>query len=181
MNLSRLIGARCLAAVALLCGPALAAAAADGVAGSPEAAAMSADGMFVKKAAAGGRAEVALARLAQERSQDEDVKAFAARMEKDHGAANAQLERLAAESGLAAPRAPDPRHQQVQARLAALKGEEFDAAYGKAMREDHEKTIALFERQARDGKVPALRDFAARTLPTLEAHHEMAMDLPGKQ
>ena len=171
-----------IAAAALLAVPALALAAGDVTgtpAGAPPSTTSTVDAEFVAKAAQGGLAEVALGKLAEQRSENEAVDAFAARMQKDHSAANAELETIATRHGLAVPKALDPAHQQMQTKLQALEGDAFDEAYGKAMLEDHAKTIALFQKQSEQGQIADLRAFAQKTLPTLEAHHALAKDLPG--
>ena len=38
------------------------------------------------------------------------------------------------------------------------------------MVKDHEKDIAEFQKEASSGKNPAIKDFAAQILPTLEDH-----------
>jgi putative membrane protein len=45
------------------------------------------------------------------------------------------------------------------------------------MVEDHEKTVKLFRRQAEKGDNAELKQFAAKTLPTLEEHLKMSRDL----
>ena len=45
---------------------------------------------------------------------------------------------------------------------------------------DHEKTIALFEREAKTGKDAELKAFAEKTLPALKEHLSMVRDLKTK-
>ena len=59
-----------------------------------------------------------------------------------------------------------------------MKGADFDAAYGKQMKEDHAKTVALFQ-AATQTSDPDLAAFAKKTLPTLTEHEQMAGELPG--
>lgn len=49
------------------------------------------------------------------------------------------------------------------------------------MVEDHEKDIAEFSEEASTGKDPAVKSFAARTLPTLKMHLQMAQSIAAKQ
>lgn len=53
-----------------------------------------ADTTFVNEALASGRTEIAAARLAQERASNDDVKAFARELERDHLQLNSKLEAL---------------------------------------------------------------------------------------
>ena len=58
------------------------------------------DRNFITKAAAGGRAEVELGRLAQGKASSDVVKQFGLRMVEDHGAANQELMQLAENKGM---------------------------------------------------------------------------------
>ena len=53
-------------------------------------------------------------------------------------------------------------------------GDAFDRAYVQDMVKDHRKDVTLFEDQARNGKDPALKQFAQATLPALQEHLQMA-------
>jgi putative membrane protein len=65
-------------------------------------------------------------------------------------------------------------HQAKMDKLSKLSGAEFDREYMRCMLEDHDRTIALFRRQADQGKDRDLKAFAAKTLPTLTEHNRMA-------
>ena len=132
---------------------------------------------FVKKAAEGGMTEVELGKIAQSKAQDPAVRKFADEMVKDHSKANAELETLAKSKGISVPESLDPQHKAVVQKLSAKSGAEFDAAYAKQMVEDHDKTIALFQRAAKSSD-PDLAAFAKKTLPTLQEHKQMADSLP---
>jgi putative membrane protein len=43
---------------------------------------------------------------------------------------------------------------------------------------DHEKAVALFRKEAAAAGDSAIKAFAAKTLPTIESHLEMAKALP---
>ena len=44
----------------------------------------------------------------------------------------------------------------------------------KMMVADHKKTVSLFEKEAKSGKDPELKQFAATLLPDLQKHLQMA-------
>lgn len=71
-------------------------------------------------------------------------------------------------------------HKAKMDKLNGLSGAEFDREYLRHMVMDHEKTVALFERQSKDGKDKELKAWAGKTLPTLQEHLRMARDLAGK-
>jgi putative membrane protein len=49
-----------------------------------------------------------------------------------------------------------------------------------AMVEDHNKAVKLFQQQERTGHNAELKQFAQKTLPTLEEHQKMALQLSQK-
>ena len=136
-----------------------------------------ADQHFMVKAAQGGMGEVALGQLAQTHGSSAGVKQFGQKMVTDHSKANAQLMQVAAKQGVALPSAPGPEEQATKARLSKLSGAAFDRAYVSDMVEDHVQDVAEFQKEARTGKDPAVKAFAAKTLPTLKMHLQMARSL----
>jgi putative membrane protein len=133
---------------------------------------------FVTKAAQGGLTEVAVSKAAAASAQDPKIKQFADQMVRDHSKANDELSSLAKSKGLQVPTSLDAEHQAIVQKLGNKKGSEFDAAYTKQMKEDHAKTVALFQAATKSSD-PELAAFAKKTLPTLMEHKRMAGDLPG--
>src|SRR5215831_11732090 len=135
------------------------------------------DNRFAADAAAGGMAEVRLGELAQEKASDPSVKAFGRRMVEDHTKAGEQLQQLARGQNITLPVAVNPIDQARYDQLSKLSGPEFDHAYMQMMVKDHEKDVAEFQKEASSGKNPAIKDFAAQILPTLEDHLREARDV----
>ncbi len=46
-----------------------------------------------------------------------------------------------------------------------------------AMIKDHEEDVSEFRRESKGAKDPDVREFASKTLPTLEEHLRMAKDI----
>jgi putative membrane protein len=134
---------------------------------------------FVAKAAQGGMMEVKLGKTATQHAASDAVKQFGQRMVQDHGKANSELKQLARQKGFALPKSMDSEHQAMISQLSKLTGGAFDQQYAKQMVEDHEKDVALFEKEAAEGSDPDLKAWAAKTLPTLREHLQMARNLPG--
>jgi putative membrane protein len=128
------------------------------------------DRLFARLTAAGGKAEVDLARLAEQRGVASDVKEFARMMVQDHGKANDRVAELANAAGIRLPAGLDPDHQSVRAKLEKLSGADFDVAYILAQLEDHQKTIQLLQWEIGSGEDAPLQKFAAETLPTVIGH-----------
>jgi putative membrane protein len=138
------------------------------------------DRQFVMEAARGGMAEVKLGELATKKAASDDVKQFGQHMVQDHSKANAELKQLADKKGWTLPADVGPKHKAVMDRLSGLSGSAFDRAYMTEMVRDHEKTVALFERETKNGKDEDLRSWAEKTLPTLRHHLTMARETAGK-
>ena len=132
------------------------------------------DKKFVEKAAIGGMAEVQLAQLAQQKSQDPAVKDFAQHMIDDHTPNNDQLMKLASQKGVTPPAELDTMHQSEMSKLQALDGKKFDRAYLKGQVRDHEAMLKTFQAESTNGKDTDLKAFADQTVPTIQKHITMA-------
>ena len=137
------------------------------------------DQRFVKMVSADNLAEIELGRLALKHAASEDVKHFAHRIIDDHTKAGKELNRIADTKRI--PPAPeiDKKHRELMDKLATLKGADFDHEFMRHMVTDHKEAITLFEREAKDGQDPELREFASKTLPTLRDHLKMARKISG--
>jgi putative membrane protein len=135
---------------------------------------------FVKEAAAGGMAEVKLGQLAQQKAASADVKAFGKRMEDDHTKVNGELKQLAADEKVTLPDGLDSKHQALYDRLSKLSGPQFDKTYMTEMVRDHQQDVAEFQKAARSDNAQ-VKDFASRTLPTLEDHLREAQQIASNE
>lgn len=129
---------------------------------------------FVLEAAMGGMAEVDLGHLASEKAQSDQVKQFAQRMVTDHGKANDELKALVASKQINLPTDSGAHHKAIKDRLSKLSGAAFDRAYMQEMVTDHRKDVNAFRKASTSGKDPDVKAWAAKTLPTLEEHLQMA-------
>jgi putative membrane protein len=132
------------------------------------------DSNFIKEAAEGGIAEVALGQLAVEKASSADVKKFGQRMVDDHSKANDDLKQLASQKNVAFPQDLSAKDKTTKATLEKLSGEQFDLAYMRDMVKDHKKDVSEFRRASRDAKDPDVKQFAVQTLPTLDEHLKQA-------
>ena len=133
---------------------------------------------FVKQAAISDMFEIQSSQIAQERG-NADQKAFAATMIKDHEKTSAELKSMvsAGELKAALPTALDSAHQSKIDNLKALKGAEFSSRYNLEQVNGHKDAVSLFERYAKGGDDPKLKEWAEKTLPNLRHHLEMAQDM----
>ena len=164
----------------ILPGAALFALALPALAADPPKVANSDDVKFVKEASFGNMTEVALGRLAVEKSTDAQVKKFGQQMIDDHSKAQKGLRSAATKEGLSTnvPGALDQHHQEVVDKFRKLSGPEFDREYKEDMLKDHQEDVAAFQKEASLGSTP-VQKYAADTVPTLEHHLKMAQEMNG--
>ena len=130
----------------------------------------------VMNAARDNLAEVQLGKLAAERAASDEVKKFAERMVTDHEKAYDELKQIADSKGLKVPTEPDSRTKKEYDRLAKTSGADFDRAYMDLMVREHDRDVKAFQRAAQNEKDPQIKDWAAKTLPTLQEHQKLAKE-----
>ena len=135
---------------------------------------------FMTEAAQGGMAEVELGRLAQKQAQNAEVKSFAQKMIQDHSNANTELKQLAAKKSVTLPTDVGAMHKATMDKLSKLSGAEFDKAYIEGQVTDHLRSVALFQNQADNGPDAESKLLAAKNLPNLKMHLEMAQKINEK-
>ena len=121
--------------------------------------------------------ELAISQIGVQKATDPELKKFSQRMIDDHTKMNQKLMTLAAQKGIALPRALDPCAQFCAQSLAGLSGDDFDKCYVSGQLAAHITAVGLFEAEAERGQDPDVKAFAAKILPTLKEHkhHVMAM------
>jgi putative membrane protein len=138
---------------------------------------------FVKTAGVANMFEVESSRIAAEKSKKADVKSFADRMIADHTKAGEELKKTAkaADAKYVVPDKLDAKHQQALDELKAAAEAKFDATYVKMQTDAHKDAVDLFGAYAKQGDNPALREFASKTLPTLQHHYDMIKQIGTSQ
>jgi putative membrane protein len=134
------------------------------------------DMMFARKAAEGGMLEVQLGQIAVRNGQSDKVKQFGQRMIDDHTKAGDDLKSVAAKDNITLPTQLNAKDQAMVDRFRGMTGAAFDKAYMRDMVKDHEEDVAEFQKEASSGMNTDLKDFAGRTLPTLQDHLRMAKE-----
>jgi len=140
------------------------------------------DTEFVRLAKLANQHEIESSRLALEKTQDPEVRAFAQRMIDDHTRVGQQMEQVAAATPnlQETTQGADPLGADVvMARLRqANAGVEFDREYKIAQMQAHEWTIELFEEATGEEALnEGLQAFADQTLPALRQHLDLARNL----
>lgn len=136
------------------------------------------DRQFVMDAAQGGMAEVSLGQMATQRATSNAVKQYGQRMVREHTQANKELMQLASQKGVTPPKDMGPKYKAAMERLSQLPKASFDQAYmNEAGINGHLESQAVYQRQAQLGQNPDLKAFAAKTLPTVVNHLQMARNM----
>jgi hypothetical protein len=114
--------------------------------------------------------------MAQEKSQNEDVKSFGQQLVDDHTKSNEKAEELANSAGVTLPSEMSEEQQQAVDRMKELSGADFDREFLNHMVEGHETAIALFTDKADDAD-NKVSQFAEETVPVLQQHLDKAKSL----
>lgn len=152
---------------------------ANGMAGDGMAMAALPTAEFVNAAAASDMFEIESSKLAQTKSKDAKIKAFAAMIVADHTKSTSDLVAAAAKATPALTPAPTMTAEQ-SANLAALNsaGEaDFDRTYISQQVPAHEKALAMLKGYAAGGDAPAIKEFAAATSGPVAKHLEEARSM----
>jgi putative membrane protein len=136
---------------------------------------------FVRETAMSDMSEIAAAKMGQERGNAED-KAFSTQMIADHTKTSEELKSIApADAKAAIPVALDSSSQRKIDKLKNAKLDDFSPEYDSLQVTAHKDAVSLFERYANGGENPKLKAWAAKTLPALKHHLEMAQSLSKKK
>jgi putative membrane protein len=133
---------------------------------------------FVKEVAISDMFEIESSKLAEQKG-DAAEKTFASQMVTDHTKTSTELKGLVSSGKVKSelPVALDSSHQSKLDKLKDQSGEDFSSDFDSLQVSAHKDAVSLFERYAKGGDNPALKDWAGKTLPTLQHHLEMAQEL----
>lgn len=136
------------------------------------------DADFMKQAAQNGAAEIEASKLALQKAQRPEVKAFAEKMVADHTKTSDELKQLAASKKVSLPDGPSMKQKAELKMISAGDDAKFDERYAKTFGvKAHEDTIKLFKDAANSATDAEVKAFAQKTLPALNHHLEMARSL----
>ena len=137
---------------------------------------------FVTEAANSDILELAAAKLAEGKG-NADEKKFAEQMTTDHTQTSKDLKGLVDGGDVKAtiPVKLDASGQKQLDELHDAKQQDFSGYYDPMQVSAHKDAVSLFERYAKSGDNPKLKDWAGKTLPTLQHHLAMAESLNEKR
>ncbi|AYG63207.1 DUF4142 domain-containing protein [Rhizobium jaguaris] len=136
------------------------------------------DKQFLSDAIKGDNAEITLGQLAAQKGRSDGVRSFGQTLVTDHRKAKDEATALAAALEVNVSGGVAGEAQQELDKLQHLTGSDFDKEFVSFMVTEHEKAIAEFKQKASEGnrQVPEL---AAKALPTLQNHLQLAQSLSG--
>jgi predicted outer membrane protein len=123
--------------------------------------------------------EIEAGKMAQSKSQNDQVKSFAQQMIDDHSKALTELQQLAQSKGVTLPTEPDAKHKAMAAKLDKLSGDAFDKAYmAQAGLQEHKKVHSMLMSDQKRAKDPDVKAAAAKMAPVVEQHLKSAQQMP---
>lgn len=138
------------------------------------------DATFLNEAGRSGITEVTFGQLARAQASRAAVRDLGLRMVTERTTMNQRLTRLAAAKQIAPTTTVDVAHQATYDRIAALNGRAFDRAFLDNAVAERAATLAIFRDEAAHGTDPDVRAFAAKGVPVLQGHLDMARKLGGR-
>lgn len=134
-----------------------------------------ADEKLMTEIAQANLAEISTAKLAQDKSQNDQVKSFAQKMVDDHTKALDELKQLAQAKGVSLPTEPDRQQKAMEKRLSSLSGDKFDKQYlEQAGDRSHKETHKLLKQASTKSQDADLKNYASKTMGVVESHQQMA-------
>jgi putative membrane protein len=132
---------------------------------------------FMQEAAQSGMMEIQTAKIAEQKAQSAEVKSYAAKLAEDHEKATEELKTLAKSKNVDLPSELSPKHQEKVSKLQNQSDDRFDREFMKMQVDNHKKNVKAFEKQSEKAMDSNVKEFASKTLPTLQAHLQEAQSL----
>ncbi|MFC0407578.1 DUF4142 domain-containing protein [Roseomonas elaeocarpi] len=137
-----------------------------------------ADRQFLEMAGPANMTEVELGKLASEKGSSPGIKLFGRWMASAHGFAGRELATITERNHDTKPGMAMTAEQKASVeKLRGMSGKEFDQEFLRVMVEDHQKAVALFQKEAQGGQDPMVRSFAQNIVPAVQEHLQQAQDL----
>lgn len=129
---------------------------------------------FIKEASEGNQGEIALAQLAQEKSQNPEIKQLAQMVQSDHQQSQEKLQTIAQEHGVTLSQGLTWSQKRAEGKLEKLSGTDFDQQFAKDMLEGHVNNLNKFQKASQTVQETDVKQFAQDTIPKLQEHLHMA-------
>ena len=135
------------------------------------------DEKFIVEAVEINQEQIMLAKLAQQRSGDDQVKMFARMMEESHRSANSFLSSLAIRKTIAIPGTTTQKVMDEYNKLNEKSVDDFDKEYCRMVVDSHKEAINTFENYTNGKSDPDVQAWAKTMLQELRDHLSKAMEM----
>ena len=135
---------------------------------------------FAQAAGLSNRFEIEESKIVLQDSTDPAARAFAADMIRDHGEAQAELDRAGRLVGVTTEIMFGPDYQKRIDAIGLMDTPKLDATYLADQQEAHASAVALLGDYAMHGTNPALRAYARASLPVVLHHQRMLETMTGQ-
>ena len=145
---------------------------AEEAANAGESAASMAVADFAAAVAASDMYEIESGRLATEKASSPDLRAFGQMLVGDHQKSTADLKAASAQArpAVAVMPALNAEQQQMLDSLRGASADQFDRTFIGQQKQAHQKALDLLKRYSAEGDVEALKAFASKATPVVQAH-----------
>lgn len=134
------------------------------------------EAQFVVDVVASNYGEVKLARLAQQKASNSELKDVARMLEQDHRAVLNDLKSMASKKGITIPTEENGDAKDKLKELTDEKAGVFDKEWCETLMDNHKASISKFENAANDISDPDIKNFVNSVLPKLRTHHDRLME-----
>jgi putative membrane protein len=133
-----------------------------------------ADRQFISMVATTDMTEAHEGQVAENQANRADVKDFAKTLIQDHTESYSEIAQLAAKTGISIPTGINVAKNREIQQLVRLKGARFDQQFDRDEIQDHQRALAIFKREAAHGQDADVKAYAAKMIPVLEKHLNLA-------
>jgi putative membrane protein len=137
----------------------------------------STDKDFIKNVSESSATEVEIGKLAADKASTDAVKGLGKQMVEAHTQTGQHLKEAAAALKVQVSDEPPRKAKKAEDKLAKLSGADFDRAYAKMAADEQKQTVKQFEREAKNGKAPGVKDFASKNLSAEQERQKQAEEL----
>lgn len=113
---------------------------------------------------------IAMGKLAIEKSSSDAVKEFGRKMVADHERGLSIFKKVADKDGVTVDTQMDAKHKERLDKLAKLSGAEFDRAYVRDQMKAHQRMVSYFQSEADNSTESVASKMANNMLPAVQRH-----------
>jgi len=132
---------------------------------------------FLDKAMIDNMAQIEMGRMAQQKSQNDQIRQFGQTLVTDHQNAQDKLQKLAEQYNVTLPSSLDQRHRAEANRLSGLAGAQFDRQFLQTQVTDQQNAMQKFKNMSENAKDQAVKQYASNTVTVLQKHVNTAQNL----